>query len=455
VAYWLAALLQTLQPTLQVDASLDWRVLAFTLVVTFTVGVLFGLAPAWQLARTAVVDALKEERGRGGRGRVRQGLVVVQLGLSLVVLVAAGLTLKSLRGLLDIDTGFDAYRVMMFGLDVSRAGYGEERGRQFYSDLLQRVRGTAGVEAAGLTVVTPLTGGGMRITSVPEGRVYDEKQPINFTFTIVTPEYFRAMGIPLLRGRDFNEQDRAGAPFTAIVNEAMVREYWPGHDGLGKVIEVMSNPIQRSVVVGVVADSKYRLVTEPTLPTMYLPLEQNYESRMTLMVRSQTPSATVAPVRGAVRTMDRTIPLTGVRTLADQRLRSLSTPRMAATLLGMLGALGLLLGALGLYGVMAYAVSQRTREIGIRMALGALRGDILRLVLRQGLLLVVIGLGIGLAGALAARRLMEGLLYQVQPGDPQTIGIVAALLVAAALAACWLLARRAVRVDPMIALRYE
>jgi predicted permease len=455
VARWVADLLRSLHPDLRVNAGLDSRVLLFTLAVTLLVGLLFGLAPAWQLARTGVVEGLKEERARGGRGRLRQGLVVVQLGLSLVVLVAAGLTMKSLQRLLDIDTGFDADRVMVFGLDVSRSGYGEARGRQFQAELLEKVRGTAGVEAAGLSVVPPLTGGGMRITSVPEGRTYDEKHPINFTFNIVTPGFFQAMGIPLLRGRDFNHQDRSGAPLAAIVNEALVREYWPGHDGLGMTIDVGGQSGQATQVVGVVSDSKYRLVTEPIIPTMYLPMEQHYEGRMTMMVRSGQPSSLAAPVRTAVRSIDPMIPVTGMRTMAEQRMRSLSTPRMAATLLGMLGGLGLLLGTLGLYGVMAYLVTQRTHEIGIRMALGAERGNILRLVLRQALRLVVLGLALGTLGALAAARLIEGLLYGVQPQDPMTMAMVMLVLAGAALVACLLPARRAVRVDPITALRYE
>jgi len=455
VARWLADLLRSLQPGLQVQAGLDGRVLGVTLAVTLLVGLLFGLAPAWQLAHTGVVEALKEARARGGRGRLRQGLVVAQLGLSLVVLVAAGLTMKSLRGLLDIDTGFDAERVMLFGIDLSRSGFNRERGQQFYAELLRKVRGTAGVEAAGLGVVLPLDGGGMRITAVPEGRVHDEKKPINLTFNIVTPDYFRAMGVPLLRGRDFGEQDRAGAPQTVIVNEALVREYWSGQDGLGKVIHLMWDRAQPMEVVGVVADSKYRLVTEPFIPTMYLPFAQHYESRVTLMARSSQPQALAGPIRGLVRSMDRTVPLIGVRTLAEQRMRSLSIPRMAATLLSMLGGLGLLLGTLGLYGVMAYLVTQRTREIGIRMALGAERRNILRLVLGQALRLVVLGLALGMLGALAAARLIEGLLYGVQPQDLATLALVMLLLAAAALAACLLPARRAVRVDPITALRYE
>ncbi|MGH9816334.1 MAG: ABC transporter permease, partial [Candidatus Acidiferrales bacterium] len=464
VAYWLAKLLLTLQPALEVDAALDGRVLAFALSVTFAVGVLFGLAPAWQLARTGVVETLKDERFAGSarprsigarRIHLRQGLVVVQLGLSLVVLVAAGLAVKSLRGLLNIESGFDAERVMLYSLDVGRSGYNEERGQQFYAQLLEKVRGIGGVEAAGLAVIPPLAGSGMRVTSLPEGRIADEKNPINFTFNAVTPDYFRAMGIPLLRGRDFSADDRAGGLFTAIVNEALVKEYWPGHDGLGKIIEIFGDPVQPARVVGVVADSKYRSMTEPMIPTMYLPLAQNYQNRIVLMVRSPRPSAQVDAVRAAVRSLDANMPVFGVRTLAEQRARSLSTPRMAATLLSMLGALGLLLGTLGLYGVMAYLVTQRTHEIGIRMALGAARRDILRMVLGQALRLVLIGVALGLAGAFAATRLIQSLLQGVEPQDPQTIAAVATLLVAAALAACLLPARRALRVDPMTALRYE
>ncbi|MGH9861575.1 MAG: FtsX-like permease family protein, partial [Candidatus Acidiferrales bacterium] len=292
-------------------------------------------------------------------------------------------------------------------------------------------------------------------TSLPEGRIADEKNPINFTFNAVTPDYFRAMGIPLLRGRDFSADDRAGGLFTAIVNEALVKEYWPGHDGLGKIIEIFGDAVQPARVVGVVADSKYRSMTEPMIPTMYLPLAQNYQNRIVLMVRSPRPSAQVDAVRAAVRSLDANMPVFGVRTLAEQRARSLSTPRMAATLLSMLGALGLLLGTLGLYGVMAYLVTQRTHEIGIRMALGAARRDILRMVLGQALRLVLIGVALGLAGAFAATRLIQSLLQGVEPQDPQTIAAVATLLVAAALAACLLPARRALRVDPMTALRYE
>jgi predicted permease len=457
VARWLVDLLRSFQPDLRVVTALDVRVLAVTLAVALFVGVLFGLAPAWQAARVGVMQSLKEDprAGRGRRWNLRSALVVTQIGLSLVVLVAAGLAVKSLRGFLAIEPGFETDRVTLFSLDVVRSGYAEERGRQFYAQLLEAVRATPGVEAAGMCVAPPLTGGGMRHTSVPEGRTYDREHPINLSLNIVSPDYFRAMGIPLLRGRDFSAQDRSGAPFTAIVNEALVREYWPGHDGLGKTIDLMGDPVQRTHVVGVVADSKFRRLTEPTIPTVYLPFEQYYEGRLMLMARSNRPSAIVGPVREIVRALDPTIPVTGIRTLAEQRLRSLSTPRMAATLLSMLGSLGLLLGTLGLYGVMAWGVAQRTHEIGIRMALGAPAAEILRLVIRQGLKLLALGLGLGLAAVWGAAKTIGSLFNNVSPRDPWTLAGVTLLLSVAALVACWLPARRAARVDPMVALRYE
>ena len=461
VAVWLAGFLRSFRQTLDVDTSLDPRVLLFTLGVTLATGLLFGLAPAWQAVRTSVVATLKEDprTGRGRRWNLRSALVVTQIGLSLVVLASAGLAVKSLRALNGIDSGLDTERVMLYSLDVGRSGYDESRGRQFFDALLERVRALPGVEAAGLAVMRPLSGSGMRWTSVPEGVVHDDKNPINLSLNRITPGYFAAMGVPVVRGRDFTAKDAPGSARVGIVNEVLVRTYWPGDDGIGKRVLLGTNPADPESIhleiVGVVRDSKYRLLTEPSIPTVYIPHVQNYSAGVTLAVRSQRPMATVEPVRAAVRSLDATLPIFGVISLAEQLDVSLATPRMAASLLSLFGGLALLLGVVGLYGVMAWVVAQRTHEIGIRMALGADRGDIFRLVLSHGLKMVAVGTALGLAGAFAATRMMESLLYEVQPRDPATLAAVGVVLAVAALAACYFPARRATRTDPMRALRYE
>jgi predicted permease len=300
----------------------------------------------------------------------------------------------------------------------------------------------------------------MRVTSVPEGRVADPAKPINLNLSPVAPDYFRTIGVTLLRGRDFTSRDTAASPRVVIVNEALVKTYWPGQDALGKHIELgapapVGEPQVRLEVVGVVRDAKYRTITEEPTPTMFVPLEQDFSRSVVLLVRSAQPSALVETVRSEVRRMDAMMPVYGVRTLAEQRTRSLANPRMAAALLSLFGSLGLLLGVIGLYGVMAYVVAQRTREIGIRMALGARRGEIFGLVVGQGMGMVLVGLLLGAAGSLATTNLIAGLLVGVQPHDPSTIGLVVALLSLAALAACILPARRATHVDPTVALRQE
>jgi predicted permease len=378
--------------------------------------------------------------------------------LSLAVLVTAGLCLRSLRGLQAIDAGFDPQRVLAMWLDVSRSGYDEARGRIFYSSLIERVAALPGVESAAFAEILPLTGGGMRITSQPEGHVSTEDKPINLSFNVVTPGWFRTMGAAVLRGRDFTPADTADSPKVAIVNEALVARYWPGQNGLGKHIELSAMPGGKPAqleVVGVVGNTKYRSLTEPVPPTMFLPLAQNYASTVVLFVRGAAPGALAAPVRQTVQALDAHVPVFNIRTLAEQKQASLYTWRMAATLLSALGGLGLALAALGVYGVMAFAVEQRTREIGIRMALGAQRFDVLRLVVGQGARFVLMGLALGLGGALAMGSLVRTLLYGVEPTDALTFAGVALLLCVVALLACYLPARRATQVDPMVALRYE
>jgi predicted permease len=463
VAPWIIDALVSFRPFpgFAVNVSANWQTLAFVAGISVLSGAIFGLAPAWQSSRVSLVPALKEEAGaiRMGRWHVRNLLVAAQLTISLAVLVAAGLCIESLRGLQAIRAGFDADKVMLASLDLGRAGYNEARGREFYRQLTERVTALPGVEAAGFARVTPLGGGGMRITSLPEGQVPSNEKPINLSMNVVGSGWFRAMGIPLLRGRDFGAADTPTSPSVIIVNETLVNRYWPGHSGLGKHIQLggfPGVPVREFEVVGVVPDSKYRSLTEAVPPVMYFAMEQDYQPGMRIFVRSTGAlAALAAPLRRIVSELDGNIPLYGMRTLAEQRNNSLYTARLAAFLLGVMSAIGLLLAAFGLYGVLAYAVEQRRREIGIRMALGADRAEVLRHVVAQGMLPVLLGLAGGTAAALAGTRLIKTLLYGVAPQDPFTYAAAISALVAVALVACLIPARRATRVDPMVALRYE
>ena len=462
---WVVDSLMFFRPwaTFALDVQLNARILGFSFLLMVASGFFFGIAPALQSLRTALVPALKEERGAGGaggRGRLRGALVVVQLALSVAVLVTAGLCLRSLRGLQAIDAGFDPNRVLAMSLDPGLSGYDPARGLVLYSELLQRMAALPGVESAAFAEMLPLSGGGMRITSQPEGHVSTQENPINLTYNVVSPGWFRTMGVPVVRGRDFTAADNASGQPVAIVNEALVAKYWPGQNGVGKHIEFSApgpgEPRKAALqVVGVVRDSKYRSLTEPVPPTMFCPLAQEYASSVVLFLRGAAPRSLAGPVRQAVQQVDSNLPVFNIRTLAEQKDTSLYTSRMAATLLSALGVLGLALAALGVYGVMAFTVEQRTREIGIRMALGAQRFDVLRLVVSQGARFVLIGLALGLGGALAMGRVVRSLLYGVEPTDPLTFISVALLLCGVALLACYLPARRASRVDPIVALRYE
>jgi len=463
LAPWITDALMSFRPFpgFAVSTPLDWQTLAFAAALAVASGVIFGLAPAWQSSNVSLIPALKEDAAaaRMGRWNVRNLLVAGQLTISLAVLVAAGLCIESLRGLQAIRAGFDVERVLVSSLDVGRAGYNEARGREFYRQLSERVAALPGVEAAGYARVTPLGNSGMRITAQPEGHVSTREKPINLSMNVISAGWLRAMGIPLLRGRDFASTDTPTSPRVVIVNEALVSRYWPGTAGLGKQIELGGfggSPGRQLQVVGVVPDNKYRSLTEPVPPLMYLPVEQEYQPLLRLFVRSSGSLASLAaPLRRIVAGLDANLPLYGTRTLAEQRDNSLYTARMAAFLLGVMSAIGLLLAAIGLYGVLAYAVQQRRREIGVRMALGAGRIEILRHILFQGMRPLLLGLVAGTAAALAGTRLISALLFGVGPQDPFVFVAATAVLAATAFVACWIPARRATRVDPMVALRYE
>jgi macrolide transport system ATP-binding/permease protein len=461
LAVWLTDVLAAYSPPTGgstpplLDARLDWRVLAFTATLSLVTGLLFGLVPAWRSSKPNLTVALKEESSAVGAGRIRGrgALISTQIALSLVVLVCAGLCVRSLLALQRIDAGFETAKVLVMGLDLSLNGYKEEQGGQFYANLLERVSALPGVEAASLARIVPLTGSGMRMSLGVEGYTPTDDKPINFDMNIVGPRYCATMKLPLVAGREFTANDNAAAPPVVIINEAAARTYWPNQNPLGKRLILDGQPTE---IIGVTGASRYRSLIEEFRPGMLLPAAQNYFSDLSLHLRSAgDPASLLESARRELRALDPQLPATNIRTLEEQRRNSLYSERVTALLLSAFGALALLLAALGIYGVMAYAVAQRTREFGIRMTLGARAGDVLRLMLRQGARLIGAGVALGLTGAFAATRLIRSFLYQVSYTDPMAFVFAALLLIAVALLACYIPARRATKVDPMVALRCE
>jgi predicted permease len=438
------------------EIGLDWRVLGFLTLVTVLATVLFAVPPAIRAARTDLVSGLKDGASSGrGASRFRAVLVVAQMAVSLALLVAAGLLIRTLDNAYRVAPGMDLDRVLVASMNLSRQGYGEAEGRAFYQQLVERARGLAGVEQASLALSVPLdfSGWDTRLYRGVEPPAPDEPG-FRTDRNAVTSGYFGTMGIPLLRGRDFDASD-ANGPAVAIVNQAAAELLDAGPDPIGVRFRLSGydTPIE---VIGLARDAKYRTVLEPRRPMVYLPYAgEEYWSQMTLHVRSATPLALAAPLRDVARELDPDLPLYGVGTLAGRRDQSLGTERAMATLLAVFALLALALCAVGLYGALSYAVGRRTRELGIRVAVGAGTGEIRRMVLRQGLVLAGIGATIGVAAAFATSGLLQGYLFEVSPTDPLTYGGVAALLLLVAVAACWMPARRATRISPMEALRHE
>src|SRR5262245_55855712 len=467
IAIWLTDVLAAYSPPTGgsappiLDARLDWRVFAFTTILSILTGLLFGLVPAWRSSKPNLTVALKVESGAAGaaRTRGRGALVSAQIALSLVVLVCAGLCVRSLFALQRIDAGFETAKVLVMGLNLSLNGYKEEQGRQFYANLLERASALPGVEAASLARIVPLTRSGMRMSVGIEGYTPADDKPINFDMNFVGPRYCATMKLPLVAGREFTANDNAGAALVVIINEAAARTYWPNQNPLGKHLMIggpgqdKPDPVE---IIGVVGASRYRSLTEAFRPMMLLPAAQHYTSDLSLHLRSTgDPASLIESARRELRALDPQLPATRARTLEEQRSNSLYSERVTALLLSAFGGLALLMAALGIYGVMSYAVTQRTREIGVRMALGARASDVLRLMLWQGGWLIVSGMALGLAGAFAATRLIRSFLFQVSATDPLTFALAAALLGLVALLACCIPARRAIKVDPIVALRVE
>jgi putative ABC transport system permease protein len=450
---------RALVPRLE-EVGLDLRVLLFTAGVSLLTGLLFGLAPALRASKSEMQESLKEG-GRSGVGRgqqrLRGSLVVVEVALSLVLLVGAGLLVKSFVHVLTTDRGFDAEQVLTANLTLSSVKYAEPQQQAlFFQQFLESVKRVPGVEAAAIVNNAPLTGDGTNGGIKIEGRTDPPDQQPVAEKSIISPEFFSVMRTSLLRGRVFTEQDNMSAAPVAIINESLARRYFAGENPIGRRIDFNWDTKGTQEVVGIVRDIKQYGLDLPTAPTIYVPHSQRPDSGMTVVVRSSLdPASLVGAMRQQLLALDKEQPLAQVRTMQQVVAQSTAQRRVMVMVSALFGALALLLAALGLYGVMAYTVTLRTREIGVRMALGAQRSDILRLVISNGMALALIGIAVGLAGAFALTRLMVSLLFHVTPTDARTFAAVPALLIVVALLACCIPARRATKVNPLVALRYE
>jgi putative ABC transport system permease protein len=461
-ARWALGLLFRLMPATYLPIGYDLRLggleLAATLGLTMAAGILFGLAPAWQAARSDLNTALKEggrgDSGRAGRHSLRSGLVVTEIAFALVVLVAAGLCIRSLQNAHRTSPGFSTTGVWLSGFRLRAQGYNEERGGRYFQQLRQRLAVTPGVEAAAFADWLPLgfEGGSFGAVGV-DGYDPQPGESLSVGLAHVSPDYFRALKIPLLDGRDFTEADDPNAPRRIIVNEAFVKRFLSGRHPLGAKVRYWGS---EATIVGVVATGKYRSLAEPPKPFLYDCAWQSPTAGLTAVVKMKGEAGNAsALVSREAAALDPAVKVWVGMSLANFAAAAFAIQGIAAQLLFVLGVAALVLAAMGIYGVVAFSVSQRTRELGIRMALGAQRGEVGRLVLRQGLRLALVGTAAGLLGAWAASRLLSNLLIGVGALDPLIFVCVTCCLIGVALLACWLPARRAARIDPMVALRAE
>ncbi|MGH9934739.1 MAG: ABC transporter permease, partial [Blastocatellia bacterium] len=477
LAHWSLGLLVTLIPSNMLVFSIpggaeairiDTTALFFTMGIFLLTGLGFGLAPALRTSKTELSAALKE----GGRGATAAGsrlnlqqiLVVAEIALAVTLLIGAGLMTRSFARLEALDRGFNPDNVLNLSVSLPQARYRDDAQRaEFFSRAIERLRSLPGVESVGASALLSARGRAFAIRGRPEPATGQEPRAIP---RVISPDYFQTVGIPLRAGRHFTSQDTTNAPGVCIVNQTLARRFWPDEDSIGKQIRAPGSPASADplTVVGVVGDVKesldprapLSLEPQPTLYRPYLQAPSGPNGMMTLAVRANTDLLGIATaLRREIQTLDKELPVTGIHTAHQALAESVARPRFNTLLLGLFAGVALLLASVGVYGVMAYAVSQRTQEIGIRVALGAQRRDILKLALGQGLKLTFAGLGFGLAGAAALTRVIAGQLYGVTATDPATFIVIPLVLMAVALVACYVPARRAMKVDPLVAMRRE
>jgi predicted permease len=468
LAFWAVHLMEGFIPSLPYNVvenffSLDSRTLVFTLIVSLATGLFFGLAPAWHASSPDVLPVLKGEQnasviGRRRRITLRNTLVVVQVALSLVVLVCGGLFIKSFRSAQNMDPGFSAGNVLLASLNPRLVNYDDSQTSDLFRRLTEAVANLPGVESVGLARRVPL--GDSSNSSGPILREGETLAPgaagRNIMNNIISPGYFKTLKIPFIEGRDFDERDRKDSQKVIIINQRMSEMLWPGESAIGKRIFVGTDNRDPFEVVGVVKTGKYRVLVEDPKPFYYYPIAQRSVGEMTLLIRTTVdPRNLVSPLRNQVQLLDRRMPLFTVKTIEEHMTYALWGPQMAAVLSIAFGLVALVLSAVGLYSVMAYVVSQRTREVGIRMALGARRGDVLRMVTGDGMKLAILGICIGLVLAFSLARVLSSVLIGISAYDTVTFLVVPLLLATVALIASLLPGRHATKVDPLVALRYE
>ena len=463
LAYWLVDAMMAFKPPMDIPLStemkIDYRVLLFAFVVSLLTGVVFGLLPALQSTKPDLIPALKNETSIGGyrRSWLRSGLVALQIALSLVLLVCAGLVLRGLQRAQFLNPGLIPQNAIEMSFDVGLQGYDKARNKDFQRRLIDRMHALPGVQAVGLSDFVPLS------LNVSNNTVYVEGKPAGRGGNVpmagnaaASPGYFQALGVRLQQGRDFSEQEDESKPRTAVVNETFARRFWPGELALGKRFSFEGPEGPWNEIVGIIEDGKYFSLSEETQPFVYTNLKQGNSTYLILMVRTTyDPQSMIAAIRREIRALDDNLPVYNVRTMVEHMRLPLFPAKVAATLLGSFGLLALILAAIGIFGVMSYVVSQRRREIGIRMALGANAPQVFKLVIGQGLFLIAMGLGIGMLLAMLGTHFLTSLLYGVSALDPLTFAGVSLTLASVAFLACYFPARRAMRVDPMRALRHD